>query len=460
MTIAQRLAEFASQASLEDLSEKGIRQIKLLVLDTIGCAIGSLGAAPMNHLRAHGDNFGGAPLCTLIGGGRTAPDRAAFYNAALVRYLDFNDSYSGAKATCHPSDNMGPVLAAAEYADASGRELITALALAYEVQCRFCDVAPTEKAGFDQTLAGSYAVAAGASRALGLDPAATAHAIAISAVSQNPLFVTRTGQISHWKGFAFANAAFNGVNATFMAMRGITGPLEIFEGPHGLFESITGPFEIDWANESLEKVLKINVKRYNAAVHSQSAIEGIIELREACVFTPDQIDRVDLETYERAYFAMGGGKAGGKHEVRNKETADHSLPYVLAVALLDGEVMPAQYELERILAHDVQDLLRRVHISDSEELTSRFPAESPAMIRITLKDGTVYEKEKTAWHGFFTHPASWETVVQKFEALSEPIVEPSLQKEIVDAVSRLESVQAVDLARMLGEVRGPARGSK
>ena len=141
LTQAERLAEFAVKASYEDLSEEARRQIKLLVLDSIGCALGSLGAEPIRFVREQVDEFGGGRHCTLIGGGKTAPDRAAFYNGALVRYLDFNDSYLGAAGTAHPSDNLAPVLAAAEYAGGSGRDFMAALALAYQVQCRLCDVA-------------------------------------------------------------------------------------------------------------------------------------------------------------------------------------------------------------------------------------------------------------------------------------------------------------------------------
>src|SRR5205807_9485531 len=153
------------------------------------------------------DDFGGTGHCTLIGGGRTAPDRAALYNGALVRYLDFNDSYFAPGETCHPSDNLAPVLAAAEYASGSGREFLTALAVAYQVQCRLSDEAPVRARGLDHTTQGAYAAAAGASRALGLDATATANAIAISGTAFNALRVTRTGALSNWKGLAYPNTA-------------------------------------------------------------------------------------------------------------------------------------------------------------------------------------------------------------------------------------------------------------
>lgn len=456
MTMAEDLAAFAAGTKYGDISERARQQVKLLVLDTIGCAIGSLGAEPIRYLRAQADDFGGTGHCTLIGGGKTAPDRAAFYNAALVRYLDFNDGYMGEMATSHPSDNFGPVLAAAEYAGIGGEEFMTALALAYQVQCRLCDRMNYEKKGFDQPMAGAYAVSAGASRALGLGPGPTANAIAISGASSNPLFVTRTGTISHWKGFAYAGGAFNAVHATFMASRGVTGPLAILEGPHGVIEAITGPIDVDWAKEDLEAVLGISIKKFNAGVHAQTAIEGVIKMKAEHGFSPGDVERIDIATYERAHFIMGGGKGGDRHVVPNKETADHSLPYVVAAALLDGQVMPAQYVEERILREDIQTLLKKVHMGKSDALSKDYPVKSPCDFKITLKDGTVHTYAKPDWEGFFGSPMSWETVMGKFETLSGPHTDAALRGEIAEAVSRLESVPARELAALLGRVKEAA----
>jgi 2-methylcitrate dehydratase len=195
MNIAEQLAAFVVNATFHDLSEAARQQLKIRVLDALGCAIGALGGAPLRLIRTQLEEFGGAGQCTLIGGRRTAPDRAAFYNSALVRYLDFNDSYLAKGETCHPSDNLGAVLAAAEYANQSGRELLTALAVAYQVQCRLSDVAPVRAKGFDHSTQGSFAVAAGVSRALDMDLCRTANALGICGASFNALRVTRTGAV-------------------------------------------------------------------------------------------------------------------------------------------------------------------------------------------------------------------------------------------------------------------------
>ncbi|MHB1161008.1 MAG: MmgE/PrpD family protein, partial [Chloroflexota bacterium] len=214
MTLAEELAAFVVRASYEDLSEEARQQIRVRVLDSLGCAIGAVGGEPIRLIMEQIQDFGGVGRCTMVGSEQSAPDRAAFYNSALVRYLDFNDSYLAKGETCHPSDNLGAVLAGAEYAGKGGRELMVALAVAYQVQCRLSDVAPVRARGFDHTTQGSYAVAAGVSKALGLDQEKTANAVAISGTAFNALRVTRTGALSHWKGLAYPNTVFGCTHAT------------------------------------------------------------------------------------------------------------------------------------------------------------------------------------------------------------------------------------------------------
>lgn len=166
MTQVEQLAAYVVRATYENLSNEARQQLKIRVLDALGCAIGALDGPPIKMLHAQLEDFGGNPLATLIGGSKTAPDRAALYNSALVRYLDYNDSYLARGETCHPSDNLGAVLAASEYARRSGKDFLTALAVAYQVQCRLSDVAPVRVKGFDHTTQGAYAVAAGVSKRL------------------------------------------------------------------------------------------------------------------------------------------------------------------------------------------------------------------------------------------------------------------------------------------------------
>lgn len=442
----ETLASFVHERDYYDLSSEVVLALKIRILDSLACAIGALNSPVISMLKKQLDDFGGTALTTRIGGGKTSPDRAAFYNSALVRYLDFNDSFLAKNETCHPSDNLGAVLAACEYSKNTGKDLLTALAISYQVQCRLSEVAPVRKKGFDHTTQGSFAVAAGVAKALNLSEIQTAHAISMAAVANNALRVTRTGALSHWKALAYPNTAFSATHAAFLAMRGVTGPLEIFEGNKGFKDAISGPFSIDWQAENLEIVLKTIIKKYNAEIHSQSVLEGILELRNRLGFSPDAIDSISVDIFDVAYNIIGGGEEGSKKLIRTKEEADHSLPYMIAVAICDGMVMPSQYQADRIKKKDVQELLQKVQVHPNEAYTKRFPEEMPAHITIKFKDGTSAISEKRDYQGFFTKPFDWDEAVKKFEAIAPG------NKEIQQAVLHLDSIKVTDLTTLLEKV--------
>ncbi len=450
-TLSEELADFVVRASYEDISEETRKQLKVRILDSIGCAIGAAGGEPVRIILEQVRDFSGDGAATLIGGGRTAPDRAAFYNSALVRYLDFNDSYLSKGETCHPSDNLGAVLAASEYAGRSGRDLLTALAVAYQVQCRLSDVAPVRAKGFDHTTQGSYAVAAGVSKALGLDLEKTSNAISICGTAFNALRVTRTGALSNWKGLAYPNTAFCCVHATFLAMRGITGPREVFEGNKGFMEAISGKFEIDWSKEDLERVTRTIIKKYNAEIHSQSAIEAALELRESHGFSAGDIERVEVDIFDVAYNIIGGGEEGDKTIVRTKEEADHSLQYMVAVALLDGNVMPGQYQPGRILREDVQTLLKKIIVRPDDAFSRVFPDEHACRVTIFLKTGKSFSRSKKDYEGFHTRPMGWEGVARKFSILSESHLKAGLGDKILEAVDNFEKIRVQDFIYLLSQ---------
>jgi 2-methylcitrate dehydratase len=455
MTKVEELSAFVSAASYEKLSAGAVEALKIRVLDSIACAVGALDGEPVRKVRDLIDLFGEGGRVTLIGGGRAAPDRAAFFNGALVRYLDFNDSYLAPGETCHPSDNIGAVLAAAEFARASGKTFLAALAAAYQVQCRLSDVAPVRARGFDHTTQGAYSVAAGVSRALGLDARRTAHAMAISGAAFNALRVTRTGALSHWKGLAFPNTAFGATHAALLARQGITGPLEVFEGNKGFMDAIAGRFEIDWSREDLERVTATSLKKFNAEIHSQSAIEGILELRDEHHLDAHEVEEITIEIFDVAYHIIGGGEEGNKTEVHTKEEADHSLPYLAAVALLDGQVLPEQYHPGRIRADDVQCLLRKVKVRPRQDLSARFPREMPCRLTVRLAGDKVLVKEKRDYEGYHTRPFKRESVVRKLERLCGPVNGAMLRREIIDTVFRLEEIRTSDLAGLLGKIEAP-----
>lgn len=449
MTEVQKLAKFVHSRNFSDLSPEAVQELKARLLDSLGCAIGALHSEPLKMIKQQIGEFGGNPLASLIGGGRTAPDRAAFYNAALIRYLDFNDSYLAKKETCHPSDNIGSLLAAAQYAEKDGKTFLTALAIAYQIQCSLSDEAPVRSKGFDHTVQGAYGSAAGISYALGLDEEKIAHAIAIAATAYNALRVTRTGNLSNWKGLAAPSTGWTSIHSAFLAMRGITGPEEVFEGNKGFKETIAGNFEINWDKEDLEKVRKTIIKKFNAEIHSQATLEGIQDLMREHPIEVGNIEKIMLNTFGVAYNIIGGGEEGKKKNIHTKEEADHSLPYMMSVLLLDGNVLPEQYVPNRIQKEDVQQLLQKVEVREKEEYSKLFPSEMACDITIRLYDGTELHIEKKDYEGFYTHPASWETIINKFNALSEPYTDLSIRESIIDIVQDFENYKIGELMHLM-----------
>jgi 2-methylcitrate dehydratase len=448
----EQMAEFVDRARFETLGSNTCQQLKIRILDSLGCSLGALHAEPVRMIRGYINEMGSGGSCTLIGGGSAEVDRAALYNSALIRYLDFNDSYLAKGETCHPSDNLGAILAAGEYVGATGRDLLTALAVAYQIQCRLSDVAPVRARGFDHTVQGAYGVGAGVSKILKLDPSQTANAIAISGTAFNALRVTRTGKLSHWKGLAYPNLAACCTRAALLARHGITGPLEVIEGDKGLMDAITGCFQASWSGEDLGCVGQTTVKKYNAEIHSQTAIEAVLTLLHREQFSSADIKRVDVEIFDVAYNIIGGGEEGDKRIVSTKEQADHSLPYILAAAILDGQVMPDQYDPERIQRPDVQALLRKVSVQPRELFSERFPDEMPCRVKITLKDGRVLEQETKDYEGFYTRPMPWQMAVQKFNKIATTNANAGQRANVANAVANLEQISVRELMEQLGAV--------
>jgi 2-methylcitrate dehydratase len=457
MTEVQQLAEFIHAARFERIGAAALAQLKIRVLDTLGVAIAALAERPTRAIRTLIESLGHDGGATLIGGGTTSIERAAFYNVALSRYLDFMDSYLAPGETCHPSDNIGAVLAAAESVDASGADFLTAVAVAYQVQTRLSDVAPVRAKGFDHTVQGAYASAGAVAKALGLTVDEIANAIAISGTANNALRVTRTGDLSNWKGLAYPNVAKEGAFAALLARAGITGPAQVFEGNKGFKQTIAGNFSIDWSREDLESVTRTIVKKHNAEIHSQSTLDAAIAARAKAGFDAAEIKAVRVRTFQVAFDIIGGGEEGDKHSIQTKEEADHSLPYMVAAALLDGRVEPAQYAPARITARDIQALLRKVNVAPEAAYTARFPKEMPSRVEVELEGGQTLVAEAASYHGFVTHPLDWSAALLKFSRLTTPFAGSLLGDQVADAVLHLESIPVRQLTSLLAKVPREAR---
>ena len=454
-TQVQRLARYAARASFDDLSPASRSQLPIHILDSLGCCIAALGAGPIQACREQVADFGGSGPCALIGGGqaKATPVYAAVWHTALVRYVDCMDNFLAPTETCHTADNFGVALTAAEYAGGSGRDLMLGVALGYTVQSRFVDHANFMTRGFDHTAQLAFSHNAAAGRLLGMSAEQIAHAIAMAASSDASFAVIRAKPLSQWKGLASAQSALGAMNTLFLARRGVQGPLQVIEGPFGIDHLLGMQIRIPWETEGYEGVVESTIKQYNAVIHSQSAISCMIELTHQHKLDPSKIAAIEAEVTRMTYDFTGGGLYGMDKVVRTKEQADHNLPYLLAVALLDGEVMPAQFAPDRILRADVQALMKRVAVRPNQKYTEVYPQQMPAKITVRLQDGTTYEHEVQDYLGMPSHPFMWEDEVEKFDRLVAGRVDATLSQEIKEAVRTLEGIQVKDLMELLSRVQ-------
>ena len=459
-TQVQALARYAARATFDDLSAKSRKELPVHILDCLGCSISALGAGPVNACRDQVRDFGGGHGVTLIGGGEANPVYAAFWHTVLVRYVDFMDNFLAPTETCHTADNFGVALTAAELAGASGRELMLGVALGYTVQSRLVDHGNFMTRGFDHTAQLAFSHNAAAGRLLGMTEAEIANAIAMAASSDASFAVIRAKPLSQWKGIASAQSAIGAMNALFLARRGVEGPLRVVEGPLGIDHLLDRRLRVDWDAQDYEGVVSSTIKKYNAQIHTQSAVYCMIELATAnkprlevaAGFDPTTIVSIDAEVTQITYDFTGGGLYGTEAAVTSKEQADHDLRYLLAVALLDGNVMPAQFTRHRVTSPDVQALLQKVSARPNASYTAQYPNHMPAKITVRLKDGTTFEHEVEDCPGMPSDPFTWKDAEEKFDQLVADRIDSDLANEIKDAVHSLEHIEVKDLMALLARI--------
>ena len=449
MTTTAELADFVQEVSFDGLSDEAVMELAKRVLDSVGIAIGALGADPVDVVAETVFEVEEDGPCRLWGRDAGAsPPQAAMHNTALTRYLDYMDSFLAPGETPHPSDTVASVVACGELVDATGRDLIEGLGVAYEVQGELAWNAPVRDRGFDHVTHTVIAAACGAGKVLGLGHEQLRNAIGIAGTAHNALRVTRTGGINEWKGIASANAARNAVYSCLLARNGMDGPTTLFEGQKGWKQVVSGDFEVN-LDAGCGHVFDTMTKRYVAETYAQSAVEGIIELAEQVDLDPDDVEAIHLETFHGAKLIIGGGE-GSRYEVETKAQADHSLPYMLAAALIDREMTSAQYDPERIGRADVQRLLRAVDVEENDALTERFEnGEMPAILQVVLDDGTTFDVEKDAFQGHPSQPMTWPRIEAKYERLAAQRYDDERVDAIEAVVENLPDHDVADLVSLL-----------
>jgi len=457
-TLAHQLADYSCSLRFQDLSKDVVHEVKRRAIDSIGCALGAWNEEPCAIARRVASEFSARNGSTIIGTKHKAPpDWAAFANGCCIRYFDYNDTYLS-KEPAHPSDNIAATLAVAESLGSSGRDFITATALAYEVQCRFCDAASIRARGWDHPTYGAFSTALASARLMELNPERARHAINIAGVNCAAFRQARVGELSHWKGVAFANAARCGVYAALLARAGMTGPAPIFEGIMGFEKELgvslgdVGTF-FDKKKEAMpgkgpaSMILKTSIKYWPAEYHSQSAIEAALFLRKE-IGDPSRIQSVRIESHDASVDIIGSEPEKWKPETR--ETADHSLPYITAIALIDGEVTEKQFQPERFMDPAIWKFLENVTVQRNDELSSLYAKAVANIVHVTLQDGRVLTKRVDYPLGNALNPVSDKQLEGKFNALAVPAIGKKRAQAIVDLGWNLDGAKSIgDLMKIL-----------
>jgi len=450
-TVAVRLARSLAAAAVHTSDdEHAIHAVERLVLDSTGCALGAHDSAPVKAVRAWAQTIGAGGRVPVLGTHETSSVLgAAQANCTMVRHLDMNDC-DWAISPAHPSDNIGACIAVALATDASPMELIRSILIAYELQMRsteFAKVSFFRKTGWDHTTFVTLATAAGAGALLRLDAGRLAHALAIAG-SYPTIGELRVGQISMMKAASAGLAASRGVEAAYLASHGVTGPLEIFEGKRGMAKLMLG--ECDWelltAPVGEWRLPRTCLKQYPAAYIIHASIDAALALHREHGLTPDAIAAVEVAGFGWLIEDMVEGMGGkSRYDIDARETADHSLPYCVAAALLDGEYTHLQLANKRWEDADLRAMLGRVKCVHDPDLDGGFPARRPGRVSITLRDGRVVSKQVDFPKGDPRNPLTDAELGAKFRRLSAPVLSAARQDAAIDVALNLHrrSVQAL-----------------
>lgn len=438
------LSDYAVSMTYEKLSERVVHEVKRRVIDTLGCAMGSYNMGPPRIARAHAMEVGSAPGSTILGTRHeSAPELAAFANGVMARYSDFNDMSVGRKSG-HPSDNILPVLAAAEYAGADMHAALAGIVLAYEVQDRIGDVCVhLLDTGWDYVLYTALASAAGAGKAMGLNKEQVANALALAVVPNAAMFQTRVGELSMWKGCAAPNAARNGVFAALMARGSLTGPGEAFEGSCGFNHQFGIALELPpFGGEDVPFIIEqTRFKNFPCDYEAQCCVTPAQALQKVLGGKVDEVERIEIETYEHGVQCSADTR--DKWHPTSRETADHSLPYVAAVALARGAVWIDDFVEERIRDPKIHAVMQKIEVRATEEFTRAWPEAYPFRITVTTRSGRKHVEEVYYAKGHPKNPMNDQEIEAKFRRLAEPVMGQTRVDRALGALWHLEDMKSV-----------------
>jgi 2-methylcitrate dehydratase len=445
-SISRRMARFALSLTYDRIPEPARKEAKRFLLDSVGCALAALDHEDMLQAYEHIEELGGRTQASIIGHGtKTNMSNAALMNALLIRAMDYNDIY-WKQDPSHPSDIIPAALAPAEHVGSSGKDLLVGILLCYELEMRLCLAASpgVREVGWHHASLTQFVSPLVAARMLGLDEGKAVAACGISGSSHFTLGGVVAGHLTNMKNTADPMATEAGVRAAMLASTGYSGPVELFEGKEGVFEVISN---VKWDAEKMLGglgsqflITECGYKAFPTEALTHQPITAALEVMSAHEIDPHDVSEVLIKTTTRGADILSDPS---KYEPRTKETADHSLPYCIAVAVTKGNVLPSDFEEEALADPFVWETLPKIRVAADPEIDGLFPKVKRAIVTITTKAGESFTVQEDHAKGSPERPLSDEDVVDKFRANASHAMTDKALDRVVDATLTLEKIPTV-----------------
>jgi 2-methylcitrate dehydratase len=446
ITLSEQLAAYAASLRYEDLPPETIEAVKRQLADSLGCVLSAVHQGPIRTARKLALATGKGNATLLGTRSTTSAEMASFVNGAAVRHYDYNDIYAEKEIT-HPSDCIPGCLAVAQAQGANGRDLILSIALVYELVCRFSDAAEIASRGWDHSCYSLPSMALAAGKLMNLTPKQMSEALNIALGGHMASNQIRKEALSNWKGMADGNATRNAVFAAHLAAEGITGPSPIFEGKLGFFKCVSGgPFQMDTEhfggrNGTRFRIHDCTVKMYPALGMAQTAVPAALDVARQ-VGDMSRIHSLQIHTSAAGH--MTAGSDPQKWAPPNSETADHSLPYIVARSMFDGDLDHDSYEDEALFDPKLLAFLKNVTVEADPELTALYPRFYPTRVTAVCEDGKTYSKQVNDTPGFPTSPMGRAEYEQKFRKNVKGLMDEGHAAGLLEQIWRVD--ECVDLS--------------
>jgi 2-methylcitrate dehydratase len=447
--VTEKIANYAASTRFDHLTAEAAHAATQRLIDSIGCALGAFDCEPAQIGRrvASGQapgKYAGRVLCF----GESLPaEVATFINAAMIRNLDFNDRYPGG----HPSDCLGALFALAGSMQVDGKSFLASMIVVYEIFARLSDATTLSRRGWDQGYAIGIATAAGVCNLLKLSADVTGHAVGIAATSNLPLRVTRSGELTPWKNVATAYAARNGLFAALLAAEGMSGPGSAFEGRNGLWEKVTGPFDLTPFPDQGGVYLtpRVQLKYWPIETNGQAAVWAALELRAKT--KADELREIEVFTSKFTWFEIGSEPE--KWDPKTRETADHSLPYIFARALVDGPILVSSFNDEAVRDPALRPLMQKIKVIPDDAIEALLPAKVLIRVVATTQDGGQHTVEVENPLGHPANPMQDRHIEEKFMALAEPALGKDRSRTALESWWRVKDAQHIRVLMNLVDIQ-------